>query len=124
MAKILVVDDNELNLRLAVAIVEYAGHEVLSAADGAEAIEMALAHLPDLIFMDVQMPGVDGVAALRRLRAEPRSAGSKIVALTALAMQGDAEWLLAEGFDGYLEKPIHYLDFVASIAAMLDGVDE
>ena len=106
MAKILVVDDDPRNLRLAVSVLEQAGHEVLSAEGGAEGVEAALAHAPDLVLMDMQMPGMDGASALRRLRAEPRTAALKVVALTALAMKGDRERLLAEGLDGYLEKPI------------------
>jgi two-component system cell cycle response regulator DivK len=121
MAKILVVDDDERNLSLVVAVIESAGHEVLSAGGGAEGVEAALAHTPDLIFMDVQMPGMDGVAALGRLRAEPRTAGIKVAALTALAMKGDAERLLDAGFDGYLEKPIRYKDFLVNLAALLKG---
>ena len=121
MAKILVVDDDARNLRLAVTALEQAGHEVLSAEGGAQGIEAALAHAPDLILMDVQMPGMDGIAALKRLRSEPRTAALKVVALTALAMKGDAERLLAEGFNGYLEKPIRYKDFLASVAALLKG---
>lgn len=124
MAKILVVDDDARNLRLAVTALEQVGHEVLSAEGGAEGIEAALAHTPDLVLMDVQMPGMDGIAALKRLRAEPRTAALKVVALTALAMKGDAGRLLAEGFDGYLEKPIRYKEFQASVAALLEGRNE
>ncbi len=124
MARILVVDDDALNLRLAATVLEQAGHEVLRAAGGAEGIEAALAHAPDLVIMDVQMPGMDGVSALRRLRAEPRTAALKIVAFTALTMKGDRERLLAEGFDGYLEKPIRYQEFLARVAALLEGRNE
>ena len=124
MAKILVVDDDPRNLRLAVTALEQAGHEVLSAEGGAEGIETALAHAPDLVLMDVQMPGMDGVSALRRLRAEPRTAAIKMVALTALAMKGDRERLIKEGFDAYLEKPIRYQEFLASVAALLEGGNE
>ena len=120
-ARVLVVDDDARNLRLAVTALEQAGHEVLSAEGGAEGIEAALAHAPDLILMDVQMPGMDGITVLRRLRSEPRTAALKVVALTALAMKGDAGRLLAEGFDGYLEKPIRYKEFQASVAALLAG---
>jgi len=121
MAKILVVDDDARNLRLAVSVLEQGGHEVLSAEGGAEGVEAALAHAPDLVLMDVQMPGMDGISALRRLRTEPRTAALKVVALTALAMKGDAERLLGEGFDGYLEKPIHYREFLVSVTALLEG---
>ena len=124
MARILVVDDDARNLRLAVTQLEQAGHEVLSAKGGAEGIEAALAHAPELVFMDVQMPGMDGIAALKRLRADPRCASMKVVAFTALAMKGDRERLLAEGFDGYLEKPIRYKKFLASVAVLLKGRNE
>ena len=124
MARILVVDDDPRNLRLAVTVLEQAGHEVLGADGGAEGVETALAHAPDLVLMDVQMPDMDGIAALKRLRAEPRTAALKVVALTALAMKGDAERLRAEGFDGYLEKPIRYKEFLASVAALLEGRKE
>jgi two-component system cell cycle response regulator DivK len=119
MARILVVDDDARNRRFAGAALEQAGHEVLSAEGGTEGVEAALAHAPDLVLMDVQMPGMDGVSALRRLRAEPRTAAIKVVALTALAMKGDAERLLAEGFDGYVEKPIRYKSFLREVERLL-----
>lgn len=121
MARILVVDDETINLRLAVTVLKQAGHEVFSAEGGAEGVAAALAHAPDLVLMDVQMPGMDGIAALRTLRAESRSAAFKVVALTALAMNGDRERLLAEGFDGYLEKPIHYKIFLREVDRLLGG---
>ncbi len=121
MAKLLVVDDDAMNLRLAVTVLEHANYEVLGADSGAAGVEMALAHAPDLVLMDVQMSGMDGIETLKRLRANPRTAALKVVAFTALAMKGDAERLLAEGFDGYLEKPIRYKEFLASVAATLRG---
>lgn len=124
MAKILVVDDDASNLKLAVTVLGQAGHEVRSASGGAEGVAAALAQPPDLVLMDVQMPGVDGLEALRRLRADPRTAALKVVAFTALTMKGDAERLLAAGFDGYLEKPIRYKAFLASVAALLRGAGE
>jgi len=121
VARILVVDDDARNLRLAATVLEQAGHEVLSAACGAEGIEAALAHAPDLVLMDVHMPDMDGIAALKRLRTDPRGVTLNIIAFTALAMKGDAERLLAEGFDGYVEKPIRYREFLATVAALLAG---
>ena len=119
MAKILVVDDDARNLRLAVTALEQAGHEVLSAEGGAEGIEAALAHAPDLVLMDVQMPGMDGITVLRRLRSEPRTAALKVVALTALAMKGDQERILAAGCDGYIAKPMRIHEFLGAVAAHL-----
>ena len=121
MAKILVVDDDARNLRLVITALEQAGHDVLTAEGGAEGVAVALANAPDLVLMDVQMPGMDGIAALRRLRAEPRTAALKVAAFTALAMKGDAERLIDEGFDGYLEKPIRYKVFLASVMVLLEG---
>ena len=119
MAKILVVDDDARNLKLAATVLEQAGHEVLTAAGGEEGVEVALAQAPDLVLMDVQMPGMDGISALRCLRAEPSTAALKVVVLTGLAMKGDAERLLAEGFDGYLEKPIRYKAFLDEVERLL-----
>jgi CheY-like chemotaxis protein len=124
MAKILVVDHDARNLRFGVTMLEKAGHEVLSAKDGIEGIEAAVAHAPDLVLMDVQMPDMDGVTALKRLRTEPRCASMKVVALTALAMSGDRERLLAEGFDGYFEKPIRYKEFLANVTVLLEESKE
>lgn len=124
MARILVVDDDASNLKLALTVLQQAGHEVLTAEGGEAGVAAALAHAPDLVLMDVQMPGVDGIEALRRLRADPRTARLKVVAFTALAMKGDRERFLAAGFDGYLEKPIRYKALLASVEALLRGVGE
>jgi two-component system, cell cycle response regulator DivK len=119
MAKILVIDDDAGNLKLAVTVLTKAGHEVLSADGGEAGVVLALTCAPDLVLMDVQMPGLDGIAALKRLRADARTASIKVIALTALAMKGDRERLLQEGFDGYLEKPIRYKEFLSSVGALL-----
>ena len=114
------MDDDERNLRLAAAALEQAGHDVVGMQSGTEGIESARrSPPPDLVLMDVQMPGMSGIAAMRILRAHPDTAALKVVALTALAMKGDRERMLAEGFDGYIEKPIRYKEFLASVAALL-----
>ncbi len=119
MAKILVVDDDARNLRLAVTVLDQAGHQVCSADNGARGIALAKAEMPDLVFMDVQMPGMDGITALRELRADPATRPLKVIALTALAMKGDSQRLLAAGFDGYFEKPIQYRKFLSEIEFLL-----
>jgi two-component system cell cycle response regulator DivK len=121
MARILVAEDDAANMKLAVTVLEGAGHEVLQAQDGAAAVALASAHLPDLVLLDIQMPGMDGFTVLRRLREDARTTRLKIAAFTALAMKGDAERLLGAGFDGYLAKPIRYKEFLASVAALLAG---
>ncbi|HEU5486162.1 MAG TPA: response regulator, partial [Microlunatus sp.] len=91
----------------------------LAAATGEEAIDLARAHRPHLILMDVQLPGMDGVAALTRMRADPATAGLRIVAVTAFAMKHDRDRFLAWGFDGYIEKPISVRDFPGQVAALV-----
>lgn len=105
--KILVVEDNENNRRLLRDILTFHGHEVLVAADGQEGVVMARELMPDLILMDIQMPGMDGMTATGILKGDPATSGLKIIALTSFAMQGDREKFLEAGFDGYLSKPIN-----------------
>jgi len=116
MATILVADDNRLNLFLAIELLEMEGHTVLRAENGEVAVREALAKLPDLILMDLRMPVMDGVQALKRLRREQATRRTPIVALTASAMKGARERILAEGFDGYIEKPIETGRFSLQVA--------
>jgi len=119
MARILVADDNPMNLYLTIELLEMEGHTVLTAANGEEAVREARAGLPDLILMDLRMPVMDGVQALRRLRDEEATRSIPVVALTASAMKGAREKILAEGFDGYIEKPLEVGRFGAQIARWL-----
>jgi len=105
-ALILVVEDNERNRRLVCDVLTHAGYRVLTAESAEEGLPLAAREHPDLILMDVQLPGMDGVAALAALRAERATAGVPVLAVTAFAMKDDRERFLAAGFDGYLEKPI------------------
>jgi two-component system cell cycle response regulator DivK len=118
---ILIVEDNPRNLKLVRDLLRHAGHETLEAANGEDAVALACAHRPHLVLMDIQLPGMDGVEALRRLRAEPGTARTRVVALTAFAMKDDRDRFLAAGFDEYIEKPISVRDFPARIAAILEG---
>ena len=119
MSRILVVEDNEPNLKLARLVLERAGHTVLSASDGESGIRVAQAERPDLILMDVQMPGIDGLDATRMLKRDPATASIKVIALTALAMKGDEERILAAGCDAYLAKPYQYKELIDKVAAVL-----
>jgi CheY-like chemotaxis protein len=106
MAQILVVDDNVVNLKLAAAVLMSSGHAVLRAADADEAQQL-LAHIvPDLILMDIALPGMDGLTLTRRLKADPRLARVPVLALTAFAMKGDDAKAREAGCDGYITKPI------------------
>ncbi len=104
--KILVVEDNELNRILLKDVLEYYGYEVAEAVNGAEGLERAREYPPDLLFLDIQMPVLDGFAVIKALRNEPVPGIRKIIALTSFAMRGDRERIMAAGFDGYLTKPI------------------
>jgi two-component system, cell cycle response regulator DivK len=119
MSRILSVEDNPSNMKLVVLLLEKAGHEVLQATDAEEGMRIARARLPDLILMDVQLPGLDGLTATRRLKADPATTKIKIIALTAFAMSGDREKMRAAGCDGYIAKPIRYQEFLKDIAAWL-----
>jgi two-component system, cell cycle response regulator DivK len=105
-ATVLVVEDNALNLKLVRDVLGHAGYRVLEAGDAERGIALARDERPDLILMDIQLPGIDGVEALGRLRADATTADIPVVALTALAMKEDRERFMAAGFDGYLEKPL------------------
>ena len=104
--KILIVEDNENNRSLFRDILSFHGHEVSVAKDGQEGVELARIMMPDLILMDIQMPGMDGMSAGCILKGDPATSALRIIALTSFAMQGDEQKFLAAGFDGYLSKPI------------------
>jgi CheY-like chemotaxis protein len=118
-ATILVVEDNPLNLKLVRDVLGHAGYRVLAAGDAEHGITLARAERPDLVLMDVQLPGIDGIEALARLRADARTAGIRVVALTALAMKDDRERCLRAGFDGYLEKPVSVPALPGQIEALI-----
>jgi len=118
-ARVLLVEDNERNLKLARDVLEFAGFAVTVATSGEEAVTEATRALPDLVLMDLQLPGISGQAALARLREEPRTAAIPVVALTAFAMRSDREQALSSGFDGYLEKPISVRDFPDQVRSHL-----
>ena len=108
---ILIVDDNEQNRKLARDVLEFAGFRTLEAAGGVESLSLAVEHRPDLILMDIRMPDMKGPEVLRKLREDERLAAIRVVALTSSTMKGDRERFLADGFDGYLEKPIRVREF-------------
>lgn len=108
---ILIVDDNEQNRKLARDVLQFAGFETLEAAGGVEGLSLAVEHRPSLILMDIRMPDMNGTETVRKLREDERTAAIRIVALTSSTMKGDRERFLADGFDGYLEKPIRVREF-------------
>jgi len=119
MAKVLVIEDNPTNMTLAVFLVQSAGHTVLRATDAEAGLTLARDEQPDLILMDIQLPGMDGLEATALLKRDDATRAIPVIALTALAMKGDEERIRAAGCDGYIAKPMRYKEFLAAIAAQL-----
>jgi two-component system cell cycle response regulator DivK len=117
MARILVVEDNPDNMTLSVMLLRSAGHTVLSAIDAEAGLMIARAELPDLILMDIQLPGMDGLEATGLLKRDVATRAIPVIALTALAMKGDEERIRAAGCDGYIAKPMSVGQFLKTIAA-------
>jgi CheY-like chemotaxis protein len=118
--RVLVVEDNEKNMKLFRDVLQATGYSTLEATSGEDAIELARAHGPALVLMDVQLPGIDGVEALTRLRQDERTASIPVLALTAQAMRGDRERFLDAGFDGYLSKPVDVLELITAVQEHCD----
>jgi two-component system, cell cycle response regulator DivK len=114
-ARILLAEDNENNLKLFRDVLQVNGFETLEATTGEDAIELATRNDPILILMDIRLAGLDGVAALHRLREDERTASIPVVALTAQAMAGDRERFLETGFDDYISKPVNVREFLAVV---------
>jgi two-component system cell cycle response regulator DivK len=121
MAKILLVEDNPANLTLATFLLQSAGYTVISATDAEVGVAMARHEQPDLILMDIQLPGMDGLEATAVLKSDDATRDIPVIALTALAMKGDEERILAAGCDGYIAKPLEYKEFLAKVGRRLDG---
>jgi CheY-like chemotaxis protein len=119
-AEILIVDDNPVNLKLAHLLLVAEGHDVRTAADAEEALEVLKVYRPRLILMDIQLPGMDGLELTRRLKADPTTRHITVLGLTAYAMKGDEEKILAAGCDGYIPKPIDTRTLSAVISHYLE----
>jgi two-component system cell cycle response regulator DivK len=119
MAKILIIEDNEQNLYLETFILQKNGHRIMQARDGGSGIALAVQTLPDLILLDIQLPGMDGYTIAEELRKKDSCATIPIVAVTSYAMQGDRERILESGCTGYIEKPIDPDTFHAEVTQFL-----
>jgi two-component system cell cycle response regulator DivK len=119
MAKILIIEDNATNMTLAVFLLQFGGYTVLSATDAEAGLTLARDERPDLILMDIQLPGMDGLQATALLKRDEATRAIPVIALTALAMKGDEERIRAAGCDGYIAKPMRHQEFLATIAAQL-----
>jgi len=124
VARVLVVEDNKANMKLTSLLLHSAGHTVLSAVDAEIGLTLARSERPDLILMDIQLPGMDGLTATALLKQDPVTASIPIIALTAMAMKADRERSDLAGCDAYISKPLRYqelLDAVESLLAKDDG---
>ena len=119
MARILIIEDNEANTKLATLLLRKAGHAVLAASDAETGLTLARADHPDLVLMDVQLPGMDGLAATALLKKDPATSTIPIIALTALAMKEDQEKSVLAGCDAYIAKPLRYQELYATIDRLL-----
>jgi two-component system, cell cycle response regulator DivK len=121
MAKILIIEDNQQNLYLTTFILQKHGHEIVQARNGEQGIALAVQTRPDLVLLDIQLPGMDGYTVAEELRKDPASASIPIIAVTSYAMAGDRERILEAGCTDYIEKPINPDTFHAEIAQHLKG---
>lgn len=119
MARILIIEDNEANTKLATLLLRQAGHAVLSASDAETGLTLARADHPDLVLMDLQLPGMDGLAATELLKKDPATADIPVIALTALAMKEDQARSVLAGCDAYIAKPLRYQQLYATIDRLL-----
>ena len=116
---ILIIEDNEKNRKLARDVLQVKGYQTIESETAEEGIDLALAQSPALILMDIQLPGIDGITALKQLRAEPKTKSIPVIAITASAMTHTRQTMLAEGFDGYQTKPISLKDFLGEVEKVL-----
>jgi two-component system, cell cycle response regulator DivK len=119
--RILIAEDNGKNMKLFRDVLQASGYETLEATTGEQAIELAAQRTPDLVLMDIQLAGMDGLTALRRLREDETTAAIPVVALTAQAMTGDRERFLKAGFNGYMAKPVNVLEFISMVKRHCEG---
>jgi two-component system cell cycle response regulator DivK len=121
MHEILIVEDNEKNMKLVRDVLQAKGYATIEALTGEDGVRLAIERKPDLILMDIQLPGINGIEALRQLRANPETAKIPVVAVTASVMQHDRKHITEAGFDGYLGKPINLKEFLETVRSMLDS---
>jgi len=118
---ILIVEDNEKNRKLVRDVLQVKGYRTIETETAEQGLKLALENSPSLILMDIQLPGMDGITALKQLRADPKTANIPVIVVTASAMTHNRDTMLAEGFDGYQTKPISVNDFLEEVRRVLDA---
>ena len=121
MSTILIVEDDEKNMKLARDVLQARGYATLEAVTGEEGVRLAIDRKPDLVLMDIQLPGINGMEALRQVRAAPACAGVPVVAFTASVTPTDRSQISAAGFDGFISKPINLKEFLETVKRLLEG---
>jgi two-component system cell cycle response regulator DivK len=119
MSTILIVEDNEKNMKLVRDILQHKGHTTYEAVTGTEGVRLAIEHRPDLILMDIQLPDIDGITALRQIRASEALAGTPVLAVSASVMPDEQQAIVASGFDAYVTKPITLKPFLEAVERFL-----
>jgi two-component system, cell cycle response regulator DivK len=119
--RVLIAEDNGMSMKLFRDVLQASGYETLEATSGEQAVELATQRAPELVLMDIQLAGMDGLTALRRLRENERTAAIPVVALTAQVMTGDRERFLDAGFNGYMAKPVDVLEFISMVKRHCEG---
>jgi two-component system cell cycle response regulator DivK len=120
MTTILIIEDNDRNMKLVRDILRHAGHATLETPSGLEGVRLARLHRPDLVLMDIQLPDIDGIEALRQIRADPRLDAMPVLAVSASVMPGQLRLISAAGFDAYVTKPIALKDFQLTVRRFLE----
>ena len=121
MRVILIVEDNEKNMKLARDVLQAKGYQTLEAVNGEDGVRLALAHLPDMVLMDIQLPDINGVEAFRRIRANAATATVPVVAFTASVTAMDRNRITDAGFDGFIGKPVNLKEFLETVRKTLEG---
>ena len=120
MSRILIIEDNDKNLKLVRDVLQVKGHATLEATTGEDGVRIAREELPDLVLMDIQLPGMNGIDALRVLRTDPQTAAIPVIAVTASVMQQDRKMITDAGFDAYVGKPINLKEFLEAVRVALE----
>ena len=121
MSTVLIVEDNEKNMKLARDVLQAKGYKTLEAVTGEEGVALARQHVPDLVLMDIQLPGISGIEAFKQIRADAKTARVPVVALTASVTPTDRTAISAAGFDAFVSKPINLKEFLETVKRLLDG---
>ena len=121
MSTILIVEDNEKNMKLARDVLQAKGYKTLEAITGEQGVTLAKQHVPDLVLMDIQLPGINGIEAFKQIRAEAKTAKVPVVALTASVTPTDRSAITAAGFDAFVSKPINLKEFLDTVKRLIDG---